>query len=150
MTAASKPQAPPVDFDLVVPAVRFPVNLAAHLEDVMRPMFRAEPVSAPRARRFRCQLVDGEGLGATVRVLGFDGFLGFEAEEGLLHVSVPRFLAGTVQERFAHLLRNRVDVTATNEVGQPVNVAEFWLELRPGARATLPLGFLGELALEAA
>lgn len=90
-------------------------------------------------------LPDGEGL---VVPLGQFGELGFRASSGYLVLTVPAAVKGWVGKRLEGMIvKGPTEATSLNGTAR---VAEFWVQLRPGARASVPLGMLGEIGVEAA
>lgn len=87
-----------------------------------------------------------EGEGASLK-LGHLGEVAFSNDRGWLVITVPLPVSTWVQQRLNHLI---VDGKAGLSTDGTTRVANFWLQLVPGSAATLPLGLLGELSIEAA
>lgn len=100
--------------------------------------------TGPAVRLYPCALPDGEGVSVSVNQYGQ---IGFHNDRGLLVLTVPLAAVDWVLARFsAHVHHG----PARRVCHEGATVADFWIRLTPGARAALPLGALGELAIEAA
>ena len=124
--------------------------LGVSVADVLASLLEAEPYRRPSATGtavevFPLALPAGEGAFVPV---GSFGEVGLHNDGGLLAVTVPLGAAGWLRDR-AGDLRVRGPKRRPSSDGSAM-VAEVWLRLRPGARASVPLGLLGEMGLEAA
>ena len=114
------------------------------LEPLLRAAIYKRPSAAgPAVEVFPLRLPEGEGLSVP---LGQWGELGFLNRMGLLVLTVPLQAAGWVQQRFAGAIvegpREGVSSDGT------ARVAHFAIRLRPGMKAGIPLGMLGEVGVE--
>ncbi len=115
------------------------------VEPLLRaPTFRRPSAAGPAVQVYPLRLPEGEGLSVP---LGRWGELGFSNRLGLLVLTVPLQAAGWVQQRFAGAIvegpREGVSSDGT------ARVAHFAIRLRPGMKAGIPLGMLGEVGVEA-
>ncbi len=146
-------------FDLVLPVLRFGVGIfaidpvekliGAPLSEILSSLMRAPTYQRPSASGtsvevYPLALPDGEG--ATVP-LGQFGELGFANRSGMLELTVPLRAAGWVEQRLAGAMVEPRRQGLSSD-GASI-VATYLLRLRPGMTAGVPLGALGELAVEA-
>ena len=115
------------------------------LEPLLRAATYKRPSAAgPAVEVFPLRLPEGEGLCVP---LSQWGELGFANKRGLLVLTVPSQAAGWVQQRFAGAIvegpREGMSSDGT------ARVAHFAIRLRPGMKAGIPLGILGEVGVEA-
>jgi len=124
--------------------------LCVSLREVLDSLLEAEPYqrASPRGAAveiFPLALPAGEGAFVPVGPLGE---VALANDAGLLSLTVPAAMAGWVMAQAAGMVvrgperHPAADGRAT--------VARLWLRLRLGARAAIPLGLLGEMAIEAA
>ena len=159
MNAPSRRQAP-IRVNLTLPVTRIgfgpfsfdPLEqlIGAKVADLLEPLMTA-PVSRRPSESgaavevYPLALPDGEG--ATIP-LGQFGELAFANDDGVLVLTVPWSMAGWLRQRFGDAIVRGPEPAAALEGG--ARVAQVWVRLREGMRATLPLGAFGELAVEAA
>lgn len=156
---APLPSTAPFAFDLVVPqsGIGFGplrVDLVPHIADVVRPILRREPSarvgpSGGLCTVFHCQLADGEGMGRPIQVLGLTGYVGFRAQGGRLAVTVPPSVAAGVEAKLRHRVLRRAAVAFPDPTYGAIAGIELVLDLEKGQRATIGLGPLGEIGIEA-
>jgi len=122
------------------------VSLADVLEPLrVAPIERRPSASGTAVEVHHLALPEGEGLSLP---LGQLGELGFANRGGLLALTVPAAWGQRLVARLGGALvrgpeRGRsLDGTA--------DVVTCWLQLRPGVKASLPLGALGEVGVAAA
>lgn len=158
MNAPSRRRAP-IRVNLTLPVTRIgfgpfsfdPLEqmIGAKVADLLEPLMTA-PVSRRPSESgaavevYPLALPDGEG--ATIP-LGQFGELAFAADDGVLVLTVPWSMAGWLRQRFGDAIVRGPEPAVALEGG--ARVARVWVVLREGMRATLPLGTLGELAVEA-
>lgn len=123
--------------------------LGVSLREVLDSLLEAEPYqrASPRGaavETFPLALPAGEGIVVPVGPLGE---IALENDAGLLALTVPAVMAGWVVAQAAGMVVRGPERQPTAD-GR-VTVALLWLRLRPGARAAIPLGLLGEMAIEA-
>lgn len=121
--------------------------LGCSLADLLGPLLVAAPSrqpspTGPAVLVHDLELPDGEGVELP---LGGLGAVGFFADGGLLRLTCPLPALPALLRRVGSSL---VHGPTEAEV-DGARVAVLWLHLRPGLRAAIPLGFLGELAIEA-
>ena len=154
-----QPDAHAIRLRLTLPVTRFgfgplafdPVEqfLGVSVRDVLDSLLEAEPYKRPSSggtaiEVFPLALPPGEGAFVP---FGQFGELGFRNDDGLLALTVPISMVRLLKTQAGPMLvrgperRLSADGTST--------VAESWLRLRPGSRAAMPLGMLGEMGLEA-
>lgn len=143
-----------VPFNLVTPGpVRlgiFQVDLlekalGVSLADILAPMLVRPPEARQAAngkalRVYPLHLPPGEGVDLTLQPWGS---LGLAADRDLLRFSCPLAAAPLI---LPSLLPHVHEGPVRNNDGETF----VWLKLRPGARVAIPLGPLGEVAIEAA
>lgn len=131
-------------FDPITQALGAP--LAEILSSLMvAPVYRRPSQAGPAVDVYPLALPEGEGASLH---LGHLGDVGFTNDRGWLVITVPLPTSGWVQQRLAHLIVHGPEAGLSTDGTS--RVAHFWLHLVPGTAATLPLGALGELSLEAA
>lgn len=86
------------------------------------------------------------GEGTSIR-LGQWGDIGFSNDGGYLRLIVPWAVVGWVQHRLAHCIVH--GPVQSLSLDRTAYVAEVWIRLQPGMRASIPLATLGELGVEA-
>jgi hypothetical protein len=123
--------------------------IGARVTDLLRPLLagpvvRRASASGAAVEVYPLALPDGEG--ATIP-LGHWGELGFRNDAGTLVLTVPWAMAAWLQERLGDARVRGPEPVAALEGG--ARVAQVWVRPRPGTRATLPLGAIGECGLEA-
>lgn len=120
-------------------------KIADLLEPLMTgPVERRPSESGAAIEVYPLALPDGEG--ATIPLAQF-GELGFANVEGLLLVTVPWGMAGWLRSKLGDaIVRGPEPATSLDGTAR---VANAWVRLRPGMRATFPLGALGEIGVEA-
>lgn len=154
---ASQPEGP-LHFNLTLPVTRvgfgiFTVDpltqlLGRPLTEILSPL-----MTGPMVQRFSpgglpvdvYPLALPPGQGASIR-LGAWGDIGLQNDRGFLKLIVPWMMAGWMQQRLSHcLVRGPVQALSLDRTAF---VAETWVQLHPGARATLPLASFGEIGVE--
>lgn len=123
--------------------------LGVSVRDVLDSLLEGEPYQRPSAAGaavevFPLALPPGEGAFIPIGALGE---LGFRNDRGLLAVTVPNSMAGWMQRQAGDMLVRGPEQRRSSEGN--ATVVDAWLRLRPGARAAMPLGMLGELGIEA-
>ena len=147
-------------FDLVLPVLRVNIGifqfdpieklLGVSLADVLEPL-RIAPIerrpsaSGTAVEVHHLALPEGEGLAIP---LGQLGELGFANEGGLLALTVPAAWGQRLATRFGGSLVRGLE--RGRSLDGTADVVTCWLRLRPGMRAALPVGALGELRIETA
>jgi hypothetical protein len=145
--------------DLTLPVVRIgfgpfrfdPIEqlIGAPVVDLVEPLLAGPVTTRPSAAGpalevFPLRLPDGEGASIP---LGPFGELGFYNAGGRLVLTVPRAAESWIAQRFAGAIVEGPEDFVTLD---SVRVVRFVVRLRPGMRATWPLGALGEVGIEAA
>ncbi len=153
-------RAPSIRVDLTLPVTRVGVGVFSFdpleqmlgkpvlhfLEPLMAGRMSLRPGQGGRAVEvYPLALPDGEGA---VLPLGTWGEAGFRNDGGLLVVTVPWAAAAWMRTRLGEALVRGPEAAVSSDGS--ARVAEVWLRLRPGMRAVLPLGSLGEAGVEAA
>ena len=116
--------------------------------EALTPLLRDEPYI--RTTASAATEVFPLALAPGVRValpLGPLGEFGVANDRGLLAITVPARVTRWLQDYLGSLLVAGPQAVAGSDGAHRVSVA--WLQLAPGTRASLPLGLLGELGLEA-
>jgi hypothetical protein len=133
----------PLSYDPIEDALGMPLQEV--LSSLLRgPVQRRHSTTGPTVNVYPLALPDGEGA---IIPVGRFGELGFKNLEGILILTVPMPAAGWVQQRLASAIVEgpvqgpSSDGTAT--------VVHFAIELKAGMRASVPLGVLGEMGVEA-
>ena len=109
------------------------------------PTYRRPSATGPAVEVYPLALPDGEGASVP---LGAWGELGFHNERGLLVLTVPLQGGKWVEQRIgAAIVRGPEQGLSLD---QTARVAKYWVQLRPGMKASFPLGALGEVGVEAA
>ncbi len=124
--------------------------VGAALADLLAPLLDGAPARRPSAAGpavdvFPLAVPAGEGV--SIPLSGF-GEIGVANDHGLLLLTVPAPMARWAQERIGGALVRGPE--AALSVDGTARVAKLWVHLRPGARASLPLGSFGEAGVEAA
>lgn len=133
----------PFSFDPVEQMIGAP--LASLLESLMvAPVSRRPSLAGPAIEVYPLALPPGEG--ATIP-LGQFGEIGFANEDGLLVLTVPWGMAGWLREKLGDAVVRGPE--AGLSLDGTARVAVAWVRLRPGMRASFPLGALGEVGVEA-
>ena len=123
---------------------------AAKSPDLLEPLMvgpvtRRPSEAGPALEVYPLALPPGEGASIP---LGQWGDLGFRNDAGLLVLTVPFGMAGWLRQKLGDAIVRGPE--AGLSVDGTARVAEAWVHLRPGMRASVPLGVLGEAAVEAA
>ena len=133
----------PFSFDPVEEMIGAPI--ADLLESLMTgPTYRRPSEAGPAVDVYPLALPDGEG--ATIP-LGQFGEVGVANEEGLLVLTVPWGMAGWLRRKLGDAVVRGPE--AGLSLDGTARVAKAWVRLRPGMRAGIPLGALGEVGVEA-
>ena len=148
-----------IHFLLTVPVTRigfgpfafdaFEQLIGCPLADVLEPL-RVGPIerrpsaSGTAVEVYPLALPEGEGLAIP---LGHFGSVGLRNDRGLLELTVPGAWEASLARRLGQALVRGPERRSAAD-GSAV-VAAVWVRLRGGVRAMVPLGALGELALEA-
>lgn len=123
--------------------------IGAKLADLLEPLMvgpvtRRPSEAGAAIEVYPLALPDGEWPSIP---LGQWGEVGFANRDGLLVLTVPWSMAGWLRQRLGDV------IVRGREVGLSMDgsarVAEAWVRLRPGRRASVPLGALGECGVEA-
>ncbi len=86
------------------------------------------------------------GLGASIPLVQW-GEVGFRNDGGLLVLTVPLGAVAWLRDKLgAALVHGPVEHLSIDGTAR---VADCWVHLRPGMRASFPLGVLGEVGVEA-
>ncbi len=150
-----------IAFDLTVPVTKmgfgpFAIDPVAHflgapLIEILDSLLRSKPYQCPGAQGVAVDvfpLMLPEGEGASIDLAQF-GEIGLANEDGLLRLTVPQSVEGWVGPRFGEaVVSGPMRGPASN--GGVAVVSVFHLRLQPGMKASLPLGMLGEVGVEAA
>lgn len=123
--------------------------LGAKLVDLLEPLMtgpvtRRPSVTGPAVEVYPLALPDGEG--ASIPLAQW-GEVGFYNEGGLLALTVPWGMAGWLRERLGDAVVRGPEAGVS--VDGSARVAKAWVRLRPGMRASVPLGAFGEAGVEA-
>ena len=133
----------PFSFDPVEEMIGAPI--ADLLESLMTgPTYRRPSEAGPAVDVYPLALPDGEG--ATIP-LGQFGEVGVANEEGLLVLTVPWGMAGWLRRKLGDAVVRGPE--AGLSLDGAARVGKAWVRLRPGMRAGIPLGALGEVGVEA-
>ena len=134
----------PFSFDPVEQMIGAP--LSSLLESLMvAPVSRRPSLAGPAVEVYPLALPPGEG--ATIP-LGQFGEIGFANEDGLLVLTVPWGMAGWLREKLGDAIVRGPE--AGLSLDGTARVANAWVRLRAGMRASFALGALGEVGVEAA
>lgn len=133
----------PFSIDAVAQLIGAP--LSEILESLMAgPTYRRPSPVGPAVEVYPLALPDGEGASVP---LGAWGEVGFANAGGLLVLTVPLQAGRWVEQRFGQAVvrgpEERLSLDGT------ARVADYWVRLRAGMRASFPLGALGEVGVEA-
>ena len=123
--------------------------IGAKLADLLEPLMVGPVTRRPSEggvaiEVYPLALPDGEGASIP---LGQWGEVGFANHDGLLVLTVPWSMAGWLRQRLGDAILRGPE--AGLSMDGSARVAEAWVRLRPGMRASLPLGALGECGVEA-
>jgi len=133
----------PFSFDPVEEMIGAPI--ADLLESLMTgPTYRRPSEAGPAVDVYPLALPDGEG--ATIP-LGQFGEVGVANEGGLLVLTVPWGMAGWLRRKLGDAVVRGPE--AGLSLDGAARVGKAWVRLRPGMRAGIPLGALGEVGVEA-
>jgi len=148
-----------IRFNLTLPVTRIGVGpfgfdpveklVGAPIADLLEPL-RVGPVerrpsaSGTGVEVHPLALPEGEGLAIP---LGHLGEVSLKNDQGLLALTVPGAWGHRLSARFRDGLVRGPERTATPDGA--AQVVTCWVRLSRGTRAALPLGALGELAIEA-
>ena len=133
----------PFSFDPLEQMIGVP--LVEILEPMMTgPKYRRPSVSGPAVEVYPLSLPDGEGAAVP---LGAWGELGFHAERGLLVLTVPMQGGKWVEQRLSGAIVRGPEQRLS--LDRTARVVKYWVRLRPGMKASFPLGALGEVGIEA-
>jgi len=115
------------------------------LESLMTgPVYRRPSAVGPAVEVYPLALPDGEGAAVP---LGVWGELGFFNERGLLVLTVPLQGAKWVEQRISDAIVHGPEQGLS--LDRTARVVKYWVQLRPGMKASFPLGALGEVGVEA-
>ena len=123
--------------------------IGAKLADLLEPLMvgpvRRRPSEAgPAVEVYPLALPEGEGASIP---LGQWGEVGFRNELGMLVLTVPWGMAGWLRQKLGDAIVRGPEAGVS--VDGTARVAEAWVRLKPGMRASVPLGALGECGVEA-
>jgi hypothetical protein len=123
--------------------------IGAKLVDLLEPLMigpvtRRPSATGPAVEVYPLALPDGEG--ASIPLAQW-GEVGFYNEGGLLALTVPWGMAGWLRERLGATIVRGPDAGVS--VDGSARVAKAWVLLRPGMRASVPLGAFGEVGVGA-
>lgn len=123
--------------------------IGAKLADLLEPLMvgpvtRRPSEAGAAIEVYPLALPDGEGASIP---LGQWGEVGFANHDGLLVLTVPWSMAGWLRQRLGDAIVRGPE--AGLSMDGSARVAEAWVRLRPGMRASVPLGALGECGVEA-
>ena len=134
----------PLSFDPVEQLVG--AKLSDLLEPLMTgPVFRRPSEAGPAVEVYPLALPDGEGASIP---LGQFGEIGFKNDHGMLVLTVPWGMASWLRQKFGDAMVRGPE--EGRSLDGTAKVAVVGVLLRAGMRATLTLGALGELGVEAA
>lgn len=146
--------------DVTVPVTRFGFGpfafdaleqmIGAPLADLLAPLMvgpvaRRPSAAGPAVEVYPLALPPGEGASIP---LGAMGEVGFANDGGLIALTVPWAMASWVVQRAGAAVVRGPE--AALSLDGSARVAKVWVRLRPGMRASVPLGALGEAGVEAA
>ena len=133
----------PLSFDPIAQVIGMP--LSELLESLMiGPTTRRPSATGPAVEVYPLSLPPGEG--ATIP-LGQWGEVGVANDRGLLALTVPWGMAGWLRQRLGEAIVRGPEAGVS--LDGTARVANVWVRLRPGMRAGIPLGALGECGIEA-
>ena len=133
----------PFSFDPVEQMIGCP--LTEILETLMTgPVYRRPSVAGPAVDVYPLALPDGEG--ATIPLAQFGEF-GFRNEGGLLVLTVPWGISAWLSQKLGDAIVRGPEGGLS--LDGTARVANAWVRLRAGMRASFPLGALGEVGVEA-
>jgi hypothetical protein len=133
----------PFSFDPVEQMVGAPVaDLLAPL--VVGTVARRPSASGPAVDVFPLAVPAGEGV---IVPLGALGEVAVANDQGLLVITVPAAMASWARDRVGPALVRGPEAALSADGA--ARVARLWVRLRAGMRASLPLGVLGEIGIEA-
>jgi hypothetical protein len=123
--------------------------IGAKLVDLLEPLMigpvtRRPSATGPAVEVYPLALPDGEG--ASIPLARW-GEVGFYNEGGLLALTVPWSMAGWLRDKLGSAIVRGPE--AGLSLDATARVANAWVRLRPGIRASFPLGALGEVGVEA-
>jgi hypothetical protein len=119
--------------------------LAELLESLMTgPVYRRPSAAGPAVDIYPLALPEGEG--ASIPLAQF-GELGFRNEDGLLVLTVPWGMSAWLRQKLGEAVVRGPESGLS--LDGTARVAQAWVRLRPGMRASFPLGALGEVGVEA-
>ncbi len=124
--------------------------IGAKLADLLAPLMvgsvtRRPSATGPAVEVYPLALPDGEG--ASIPLAQW-GEVGFYNEGGLLALTVPWGIAGWLRQKLGDAVMRGPEAGVS--LDGSARVAKAWVRLRPGMRASVPLGALGEAGVEAA
>lgn len=159
MTPAVARRAGEIRVNVCVPVTRIGIGvfsfdpleqvIGAPLADLLAslmtgPKFRRPSAAGAALEVYPLALPDGEGASIP---LGQFGELGFFNEAGLLKLTVPWGMVGWLRQRVGDAIVRGPEEALSLEGS--ARVANAWVRLRAGMRASFPLGALGEVGVEA-
>ena len=123
--------------------------IGAKLADLLAPLMvgavtRRPSVTGPAVEVYPLALPDGEG--ASIPLAQW-GEVGFYNEGGLLALTVPWGMASWLRQKLGDAVVRGPEAGVS--LDGTARVAKAWVRLRPGMRASFPLGALGECGVEA-
>ena len=124
--------------------------IGAKLADLLAPLMvgevtRRPSATGPAVEVYPLALPDGEG--ASIPLAQW-GEVGFYNEGGLLALTVPWGMASWLRQKLGDAVVRGPEAGVS--LDGTARVAKAWVRLRPGMRASVPLGALGEAGVEAA
>ena len=123
--------------------------MGAKLSDLLEPLMtgpvcRRPSEAGPAVEVYPLALPEGEG--ATIP-LGQFGEVGFRNDRGVLVLTVPWGMASWLRQKFGDaIVRGPEEGLSLDGTAR---VAVVWVRLRPGMRAAVALGAVGEVGIEA-
>jgi hypothetical protein len=122
--------------------------IGAKLADLLEPLMvgpitRRPSITGPAVEVYPLALPDGEG--ASIPLAQW-GEVGFYNEAGVLALTVPWAMAGWLRQRLGEAVVRGPEAGVS--LDGTARVAKAWVRLRPGMRASMPLGALGEAGIE--
>lgn len=123
--------------------------IGAKLIDLLEPLMvgpvtRRPSMTGPAVEVYPLALPDGEG--ASIPLAQW-GECGFHNDRGVLALTVPWSMAGWLRTTLGEALVRGPEAGVS--LDGTARVARAWVRLRPGMRASVPLGALGEVGIEA-
>lgn len=108
------------------------------------PKYRRPSSAGPAVEVYPLALPEGEGVSIPLAQFGE---LGVANQQGLLALTVPWGMASWLRQKFGDAVVRGPEQGLS--LDGTARVANAWVRLRPGMRASFPLGALGEVGVEA-